>query len=703
MKNLIKLFLYIFFITLLVPSIVLSKSQESYYLSADKIIQDDKNQLVHAIGNVELLKGAIVLRADKLLYEKSKNIVTAIGKVSLLGEDGSVIFAKKIRLNNDLKEGVIQSIGVLMQNKTRIAARNGILKKNGSEIEYKNLVFTSCHSCKKKKRLLWKIKAKEATHFKNKKTIFYRNVTLEAFGIPIAYTPVFYHPDPSVKRKSGLLNPKLGSSSIFGNTYKQPVYLALSDNSDLTLTPKLTTNEGLIFDSIYRKKSISGETLLSGSITHGTKTRQNEPDKKVPRGHIDIRTAHRISKDWTIGSDISRASDTTYLARYGFGRGGNVLTQNAYLKKENEGNDLNVNIYHFQTLSSDIEPGKVPFIRPHINYKWTNLYSTKNSFFSALLDIRSLKRENDTSTNRIISSFTIENPYISKLGYLINSNLSIRIDGYQSKLLDGNDTHNKLRLSPNGSVELKYPLVRQWSNNISKIEPIVQLVASPTNDNLKNIANDDSLDIELTSENLFSLNRSPGYDRIEEGIRYNYGVRYSIYNMKSNNISTTIGRVYRLSEQEFYDITGGFPKKSSDIVGNIDYSASSGIKMYYGYRLSKTFEFRSNRLVFNSTNKNSTFSLGYFQLRDFPTSNESNTEQVQFGIRKKIKESWFVRFNQNRNLAGALYSKPLRTSWALGFKNECTSITLNFAKDNTNDVDIPSSTNIGLNIKLFGF
>ena len=53
---------------------------------------------------------------------------------------------------------------------------------------------------------------------------------------------------------------------------------------------------------------------------------------------------------------------------------------------------------------------------------------------------------------------------------------------------------------------------------------------------------------------------------MEEGLRYNYGLKYSIYNPNGANISSTVGRVYRLSEQEFYDITTGFPKKSSDIV-----------------------------------------------------------------------------------------------------------------------------------------
>ena len=50
----------------------------------------------------------------------------------------------------------------------------------------------------------WSIEAKEIKHDKNKKQLIYDNALLKVYNIPVLYFPKFFHPDPSVKRQSGL-------------------------------------------------------------------------------------------------------------------------------------------------------------------------------------------------------------------------------------------------------------------------------------------------------------------------------------------------------------------------------------------------------------------------------------------------------------------------------------------------------------------
>ena len=40
--------------------------------------------------------------------------------------------------------------------------------------------------------------------------------TFEVFGVPVAYIPYFYYPDPTVKRRSGLLAPEFSNSDDLG-------------------------------------------------------------------------------------------------------------------------------------------------------------------------------------------------------------------------------------------------------------------------------------------------------------------------------------------------------------------------------------------------------------------------------------------------------------------------------------------------------
>ena len=73
------------------------------------------------------------------------------------------------------------------------------------------------------------------------------------------------------------------------------------------------------------------------------------------------------------------------------------------------------------------------------------------------------------------------------------------------------------RVQPYGAVFMRMPLIRQtahWGSQL--IEPEVQIVASPnigTSQNAR-IPNEDSLDLEFSDANLFSLNRYPGIDRL---------------------------------------------------------------------------------------------------------------------------------------------------------------------------------------------
>ena len=54
-----------------------------------------------------------------------------------------------------------------------------------------------------KNALLEEMNAEKITHDKIDKTIYYDNAWLQLYDKPILYFPKFFHPDPSVDRRSG--------------------------------------------------------------------------------------------------------------------------------------------------------------------------------------------------------------------------------------------------------------------------------------------------------------------------------------------------------------------------------------------------------------------------------------------------------------------------------------------------------------------
>ena len=89
-------------------------------------------------------------------------------------------------------------------------------------------VFTSCK--KSDKCPPWAIQANEIKHDKDKKEIFYKNAILKVYDVPVFYFPKFFHPDPTVQRKSGILKPVLNRSNL-GSGYTVPYYHVISNES----------------------------------------------------------------------------------------------------------------------------------------------------------------------------------------------------------------------------------------------------------------------------------------------------------------------------------------------------------------------------------------------------------------------------------------------------------------------------------------
>ena len=113
-------------------------------------------------------------------------------------------------------------------------------------------VFTSC-KFNDDKCPPWLIKAEKITHNKPKKTIEYKNAWLSIYDKPVVYFPFFYHPDPTVKRQSGFLSPKINSSKSLGSSIQIPYYNVVSNNKDFTLSPRIFIDDKIMLQSEYRQ------------------------------------------------------------------------------------------------------------------------------------------------------------------------------------------------------------------------------------------------------------------------------------------------------------------------------------------------------------------------------------------------------------------------------------------------------------------
>ena len=147
--------------------------------------------------------------------------------------------------------------------------------------------------------------------------------------------------------------------------------------------------------------------------------------------------------------------------------------------------------------------------------------------------------------------------------------------GYTATSLNQNPNYARntsaetARDHPQVAIDVRWPLVRNGGRlGTQIIEPIAQFVAGPNTGGgarARNIPNEDSLDFEFTDQNLFSLNKFPGVDRLEGGIRANVGLHLN-WTVGDASVDALVGQSYRAHRDDTFPTGSGLERRASDIV-----------------------------------------------------------------------------------------------------------------------------------------
>jgi len=306
------------------------------------------------------------------------------------------------------------------------------MRKGGTVHQLDKAVFSACKICKEKGKPLWQIKAVKVVHDTEKKRITYRDATFELFGVPVLYAPYFSHVDPTVKRQSGLLAPAVGNSTDLGIIVQAPVYFVLSPHMDLTLTPMVTTSEGVVGMAEFRHRTLAGDYFLSGSIT-STERFDDETGDPLPgselRGHLFGEGNFKFKNDWELGFDLQITSDDTYLRRYEISNDDRLMS-NLRAARWTENSRFRYNAYYFDGLRLEDDPELTPQIPAHLQHTQVFRDPLLGGSLTLDLDGLSLVRTGGADMHRFSGSWTWERPMTTASGQLIRPFAMVRGDIY---------------------------------------------------------------------------------------------------------------------------------------------------------------------------------------------------------------------------------------------------------------------------------
>ncbi len=576
-------------------------------VKANEVDYDYNNNRVLAVGNVQIYYKGATIEADRVVYDQKTKRLRAEGNARLTEADGKITFGQVIDLTDDYRDGFVNSLRVETIDDTRLAAARAN-RSSGNYTVFENGVYTACKPCADdpKKPPLWQVKAARIIHNQGERMMYFEDATLEFFGVPVGYFPYLAEPDPTVKRKTGLLMPIIGSSTTYGFSYEQPYYFALAPNYDLTLSPRITSMQGVLMQGEFRHRLENGYyTIRAAGIEQLDKDYFGGPNPTPGfrnfRGSFETEGKFNLSPNWTWGWDTLLVSDATFFQDYHLSTlqthnpdpFGVALTDGiSQLWLTGRGADSYFearSLYFYGFSTSDIQ-SQLPVVAPVIDYNKVfdqRLFGgtvTFNSNFTSLtrqsasFDAISLNAVNNglctTATadpavkipaNCLLrgipgeyTRFTAEagwkRQFINSFGQQWTPFASIRADvatasienqvGVSNYYQTG--TTDVVRVMPTIGLEYRYPFISVQSWGTQTIEPIAQVIIRPNEPDIGRLPNENSQSLVFDDSNLFKVDKFSGYDRIEGGGRSNVGIQYTAQFNGAGHINALFGQSYQL-------------------------------------------------------------------------------------------------------------------------------------------------------------
>lgn len=697
---------------------------------ADNVYRESDTAPIIAEGDVRAFFGERYLRADKLIYDPTTDVVVAEGNVSITDEDLETIFAGRVVISGDLRDGIAENFSALLVENARLAADSAV-QEQGARTRLNRAVYTACNVCDREgeaKIPTWRIKSLRVTRDVERKVVRFHHAFFEIKGVPILYTPFLQGPDPGVERQSGFLTPRVGASSRLGFNFELPYYFALSNSEDATFYPKYTAEDGILWQGEYRRRFKEGYHVFQGGLIDGPNQPEPEPPdpgqlpvESTPgvRWHIFGRGYQEFGDHWRASYDIERISDREYLRQYDVVRRGDIsqqlnrgatnqLRSNFRLARGGTDSRLTIDTYLFQGLREQDDSSTTPYVLPLIDYTH-RFRDIAGGDIDLNANIASIYRTAGTDSQRFTAAAHWDRDVITPGGHRFHLFAEARGDLFFFQDLDegteicssptascavdfpglanGEETDFVSRFAPSVGAEWSYPLARNFAGARLIIEPRVQLVASPAGLNKAEIINEDSQSIEFDYAGLFDFNKATGYDAFEDGQRANIGVSTSATWDNGIEIEGSVGRQFRIQTTDAFEFSSGLGEKSSDYVGSLNFRYKGLFGVENRFRLDgETGNFA--RLE----------SLGYFRagpLRGNVSYIRLNEENVRANLvrREELTAAGRLKFTRNWYAGGAwrldlASDRTIRQDFTIGYQDECSTFGVTYRRDRTRTTNL---------------
>lgn len=671
-------------------------------LIADEIKINQAGELV-ASGAVTVWYEDRKVTASSITYASQNDKLIIRGPIRIIDNQSTMILADQAELSEDLKVGIIKSAKIILGYQVQIAAAK-VLQKDARYSEAFNIAATSCHVCINKTPL-WQIRARKIVQDKFEKQIYFEHAQLRVLDIPVFYLPFMRLPDPSLKRATGFLAPKLKTSSVLNTGIKIPYFIRLNKHKDFTITPFYSPKTKTI-EYRYRQAYTSGFMLIEGALTRDALI----PNKN--RGYILSDTSLILQNGYNLGIQLQAVSDPSYLFEYDFAQLDRLNTklelsrsmryQNSEVKlsnyhslRENENNATQPTLVAEGAIESRLNPDMIKGeIGLEANFLKSYRYSDLNNDGP---DSDTLVDGYDTTRLSLLSNW--DHGWEIANGIILHFENEFGLSQYYVQQ-HADIGPKATRMFGVGAVGLRWPWYRINSNGgIGVVEPQIQLVRSVSSNSA--VPNDDSTQVEFDEGNLFRLNRAPGLDLIENGSRLNVGLAGSQFMDSGSNLSWKIGRVLRSEALSTFPSGSGLSNSISDWLLATNFQQKNGIELINRALIASDGVVTKSETSLKVNRNQHQIRATHVELtKDSNISQNQSLSSVALEWNYNLNSNWRSdsKFQFDSNI-GRLSKLEL----GLRYENECVNVDLSSSRSFSTSSTLIDKTDFTLSVELTGF
>jgi LPS-assembly protein len=296
--------------------------QQPTDISGDQLAGTDENPQFH--GNVVLRRADQFLGANDLNYQSDTGKYTAQGAVRYQ-DSGMRLVAERAEGDQNTDTHNIQDVHYqLIARRGNGAAEH--IEMHGSQGALYGGTYSTCPPDAR----MWELRAQRIDVDTEAGTGVARNAVLRVGPIPVLYVPWFPFPIDN-RRRTGLLSPSIGSSGRNGFDYRQPYYLNLAPNYDMTLEPRLMTSRGLQLGAEFRYLTDTGRGVFDFAYLPNDRLTDRQHDAELAdftdpthnydldnrraqnRGLFRFNGQQNIDAQWQARTHLNWISDPRYL------------------------------------------------------------------------------------------------------------------------------------------------------------------------------------------------------------------------------------------------------------------------------------------------------------------------------------------------------------------------------------------------------